>query len=564
MQSMSTRSLLAGCLVGAVLCATSLYSSLKVGISGGGSLMAAALAYALFAKARPLSAHETNMSQTVASGAGTMASAAGLTAAIPALQLLDHEYSAGQLLVWAFAVCGFGACLAAALRGQMLSDVTLPFPTGAATASTIESMCSVGSAGRNMTLLVRAALLAAALVVIAQVPTVARWVAGVEAWPWFVGVPAAYLLAMLFSPMNVGIGGLVGVRIGASLLLGAVLAWGVLGRYVVQHEWVEAGQLRGWLLWPGVALLLGESLTKVGFMVPSFRRALSSGLGAADVTSTGPEDTQIPKLWWVGGLVASAVCTALAALWLFEVPLHLTALAFLLSSVLAVPAMRATGETDVAPSGPLAKTTQLLYGVLAPHQAATNVAAAAVTVAGSAQACDLMHDLKTGQILGTPPRQQFLAQLLGSLSGAALCVPMYLLLTRGLTIGSTELPAPGATSWAAVAEVATRGVAGLPPHADVAIAVGLVVGAALALGSRRKTLRDYLPSGMALGIAFLLPAPVSVAIFAGACLFAWRSKKGASVEANGTVAAGLITGEACAGVAVAGVLALGRWLGFGG
>ena len=96
MQSMSARSLLAGCLVGAVLCATSLYSSLKVIISGGGSLMAAALAYALFAMARSLSAHETNMSQTVASGAGTMASAAGLTAAIPALQLLGHEYSAGQ------------------------------------------------------------------------------------------------------------------------------------------------------------------------------------------------------------------------------------------------------------------------------------------------------------------------------------------------------------------------------------------------------------------------------------------------------------------------------------
>lgn len=548
--------------MGVVLCATNLYTGLKVGITGGGSLMAAALAYALLARSRQLSANEINLAQTLATGAGAMASAAGLTTAIPALQTLGHQYSWAQLLGWALAVCGFGACVAAALRVRMLSDPSLPFPTGTATASTIQSMCASGSAGRGIQLLVRSALLAAVLVVVAQVPAVKGWTAGMQAWPWFVGLPAAYLLATLLSPMNVGVGGLVGVRIGASLLLGALLAWAVLGPTAQAQGWIEADKVGTWLLWPGVALLVGEALTKLAFMLPVFRRAFASeALESADDSSDDLRADAIPRSWWVVGLATSALLTCLGALWVFGVPVHLTAVAFALSSVMAIAAMRATGETDTSPNGPLAKVTQLAFGALAPGQVATNLAAAGVTMAGTAQACDMMQDLKTGQILGTSPRRQFVVQLLGSALGALLCVPMYLLLTRGLTIGSPELPAPAARSWSAVAAVASQGLAGLPLHAGTAIALGLAVGAALALTSLQSKWRRYAPSGMALGMAFILPPQMSAAIFIGACAFAWQQRRGVSAEDAGTVAAGLIAGEACTGVAVAGVLALAAWFG---
>jgi hypothetical protein len=68
--------------------------------------------------------------------------------------------------------------------------------------------------------------------------------------------------------------------------------------------------------------------------------------------------------------------------------------------VLAIVALRVSGETNVTPVGPMGKVTQLSFAVLDPGNVSTNLMAANVTGGSASQAGDMMHDLKTG----TDPR----------------------------------------------------------------------------------------------------------------------------------------------------------------
>ena len=62
-------------------------------------------------------------------------------------------------------------------------------------------------------------------------------------------------------------------------------------------------------------------------------------------------------------------------------------------------------------------------------------------------------------MLGASPRKQFIAQLWGILSGVAFAVPVYLLFDAAWDIGGadSDLGAPAAIAWKAVAEVMSQG-----------------------------------------------------------------------------------------------------------
>ena len=82
------RAVLVGCLVGSVVSCTNIYIGLKIGWTFGASIISAVLGYSLFTLlGRRLTVLETNITQTAGSAAGSMASAAGLVAPIPALAL---------------------------------------------------------------------------------------------------------------------------------------------------------------------------------------------------------------------------------------------------------------------------------------------------------------------------------------------------------------------------------------------------------------------------------------------------------------------------------------------
>jgi uncharacterized oligopeptide transporter (OPT) family protein len=441
----------------------------------------------------------------------------------------------------------------------------LRFPTGTATAQTIMAMfAEAREAVVKAKVLLFVGLGAGAFTLATyfvpqiEMPPVERL--GIGA----VTTAAAWGFTVYLGPMLFGAGILVGPRVGVSLLLGAIVAWGITGPLVQKLGWAPGAVMafadgpRGWLLWPGVAIMVSEALTALALSWRTFVRALR-GTAAAGRAGAEGDGQAIPNSWWMGGLVIASTGTVLVAWFAFKIPPYMTVIAIALSAVLAVVAVRSTGETDINPVGGMGKVTQLVYGGLSPGNMVTNLMAAGITGAGASQAGDIMHDLKSGKLLGAAPRKQFLAQLVGIGAGVCFCVPAYLLVTSAYEIGGDQLPAPAAHAWRAMAEVLARGFDALPPHAIPAVLMGVVFGALLPILRRIKPIAPYVPSGLAFGIAFIVQAYYSAIIFVGAMvLVLWRLRSSVSAKRlSFAVASGLVAGEGLFGVLKAAMTLIG-------
>ncbi|MCB9674282.1 MAG: OPT/YSL family transporter [Alphaproteobacteria bacterium] len=637
------RAVATGCTLGGIVCAMNIYFGLQTGWSIGGSLIAAILGFSFFrvvtgiTGGEPLTRLEVNIAQTAGSAAGSMTSAAGLLAPIPALRILDQRpLSYFELTLWAASVAWLGVFFAVPLRRQMVLVERLRFPTGTATANTILAMFSEGADALKKSQYMLAFALAAGLFTLANHffgelshPPLEEWIPIA-----ILTVPASYSILLYNSPLMWGAGVLIGPRVAISLLVGALFAWGFLAPFVEWIGWRDrtyvteallvtawkghflkpaevvaladpTGALastadfltgvlprtprdatmdyehgaRGWVLWPGVAIMVADALTSLALswrtILNTFTGAAASG-GSDGALDTSDSSEMIPNSWWMGGLAAAATLTVVSAWYLFAIHPLMTVLAVALSSVLAAIAVRSTGETDINPIGGMGKVTQLVYGGIAPGSVTTNLMTAAITGSGASQAGDMMQDLKTGWLLGASPRKQIIAQLSGITAGIFVCVPIFLLFDAAWDIGGVgeldaagkplkSMPAPAAHAWAGMARVLAQGLDALPTNAEYAVLCGLAFGIAVPVIRKYAKNPVWLPSGLAVGVAFIVHAYFSIAMFAGMVAFQiWRRVDTKSADSLGfAVASGLIAGEGLTGVVTAVLQVLGidrAWL----
>ena len=551
---LSFRAVLTGCILGAVVAAMNISLGLKIGWSLGGSLIAAILGYTFWMPFKRLSVLETNIAQTAGSACGSMASTAGLLSAIPALAMLGTELSWGQLVLWGTAVGFLGVFYAVPLRNQMVVLEKLRFPTGTATANTIQSMHADGEeAVRQAKVLLKFGV-ASGLFALG-----AYFIPQMESPPLkfgVLGLLATWTFKLYLSPVFFGVGGLVGMRVGASMLVGAVVAWGLVGPWA-KSSGLAAGEVmsyadgpRGWLLWPGVALMVMDAFGNLALSWKSILRTFTGGSSANEVSDMEDPKDQIPTLWWMGGLLAGAALAAFVSKSVFDIPVWMTLVAVAMSWILAMIAVRSTGETDINPIGGMGKVTQLTFGALAPGSTTTNLMAAGITSAGASQAGDMMQDLKTGRMLGAAPRKQFIAQCLGIISGIPIATGVYTLYSNVYDIGFDEVnaPAPAAHAWKAMSELLAKGFEALPQGAGVAVAIAGIVGLLLPVVKKilPEAQRGLVPSGLAMGIAFIVPAYYSVAIFLGCVVFGiWKRRSpGQHAGLAFAVASGVVAGDA--------------------
>ena len=196
-----------------------------------------------------------------------------------------------MLAFWLLAVSLVGVVVAASLRNQMILREKLPFPPGIATAETMKQIHSGGrEAHERLKVLFSGIGVSAALKftvdLIADIPKLAPQFAisvGERGQATFANLG----LALDPSLLMVGFGALAGLRIGASALLGSIIAWGILAPYAVTAGWAQAGTadpdvswfgpLVEWLLWPGVTLMVTSALTSFAFSVGGMiRRRLNA------------------------------------------------------------------------------------------------------------------------------------------------------------------------------------------------------------------------------------------------------------------------------------------------
>jgi len=231
-----------------------------------------------------------------------------------------------------------------------------------------------------------------------------------------------------------------------------------------------------------------------------------------------------------------------------------------LTFILAIVAARVSGETGLTPVGAMGKVTQLTFGVLAPGNVSANLMAANVTGGAASQCADLLHDMKTGLMIGASPRQQTYGQFAGVLAGAVFGSLGYVLLVGDaaqlrILSNDPEWAMPAVVQWKAVAELFQGGIENLPPGAVAAMVWGGVYGLLGAILEKvlPKKAAVWVPSPTAVGLAFVIPAYYSVSMAFGGVLAWILAKKYKAWTARFLIvlAAGLIAGDSLTGVGLA-------------
>jgi uncharacterized oligopeptide transporter (OPT) family protein len=559
---LTVRALVGGCLIGSGLAVTNVYMGLKTGFWESGSIVAAVLGFSgMSALGRRRGAMptmlENNLTQSTASAVGAMPAAAGLLGSLPALTMLGYDVPAWSVVAWGAALGVLGVLAAFLLRRRLLVEEALPFPTGVATAEVITAMHKTGRVERpgRAQVLLGSGLLS---VGVTWLRDVSGWLPSVSAFPGrLAGLPASsFTLGFGWSPVMLAIGMMAGLSMGLSMLLGAALAWGVLAPALVREGILVAGQgyerFSEWLIWPGVGLMVGAAVASLGSQARSLLRAARDlrGLGSAGLDAVGPWGVRV-------GLVA-CVAVLVLGLGVFQLPvLHILVALALVLPLCAVCA-RGAGQADISPVAQMGQLTQVASGTLFPGSAELNVAAGSVVAGAAAQTGVSLWSLKAGHLLGASPSRQLLVQLLGVLVGSVVSVPVYLLLVGAHGVGSEALPVPAAHQFRVVAELAAQGFSALPAYAAPAAGIGFAVGALLTLASRGR-LASMVPSGMAMGLGFILPANYAVTIATGAVLVALarRVHPAGAERHTPALGAGAIAGESLTGLTIAALVGLG-------
>ncbi|MCK6511866.1 OPT/YSL family transporter [Myxococcota bacterium] len=590
---LTVRAIATGMFIGALLSLCNIYSGLKIGWGFNMSVTAALLSYGFWQAfssltgSREWNIYENNVNQTAASSAA-MISSAGLVAPIPALTIMTGQsFSWTILSVWVFSVACVGVVVAIGLRRQMLVVDKLPFPSGIATAETLKQMYARGDEAMQRVKMLLGGALAASLAKIA----VAIW--KIKNLPMFGSFPvgakmqAAGISSLSFSQvsfafdpstMMVAVGMLIGLRACVSILLGAVVAWTVVGPYAVEAGFVAYpmraldpwglvtvvdpsasfyGPMLKWLLWPGVSMMVVAALTSFAFSWRSVLAVFQGGRRSDQEVQDRGASHDVPRAWFLSGLVVTLAMSVICQSWLFGIGTGIATFGVLLSFLLAVVAGRVSGETGITPVGPMGKVTQLTFGVLDPGNVSANLMAAGVTGGAASQCADLLHDLKTGALIGASPRYQAIAQFFGVLSGALAGSAAYLLLIpdpKGMLM-TEEWAAPAVAQWMAVAEVFKKGLSNMPPGSLVAIFYAGVAGMILAVLEKvlPKHLKTWVPSPASIGLAFVIPAFYSMSFFFGGIIALAISRLAPKWSERFLIvlAAGVIAGESITGMILA-------------
>ncbi|MFP4057718.1 MAG: OPT family oligopeptide transporter [Candidatus Brocadiia bacterium] len=576
----TAKAVVLGVALSMVLAGANAYLGLLAGMTVSASIPAAVISMGVLRCFRRSNVLENNIVQTAASAGEALA--AGVVFTFPALVILGAWSGFNYLETTVIAGLGglLGVLFTVPLRRALIVEAGLAFPEGVATAQVL----SVGRSGRRGLWAIAGGGALGAAAKLGETG-LELWQGAVEA-AVRVGGSVLYVGTNL-APALVGVGYIVGLRIAALVFLGGAANWLVAIPILAAFSpWpaTEAGEpmsaVQGaTFLWStrtryiGVGAMLVGGLWAVGRLWGSVRRGVASGLAAyrelrekgSAAQERAERDAPMP---WVGLAVGVSAVPLFFVFWHVAGRVGVAAVmavvmlvaGFLFSAVASYMA-GLVGSSNNPVSGVTIAT--ILVSALLLLALGTGAAgpAAAILIGGvvccaAAIGGDSLQDLKTGHLVGATPWKQQVMQGVGVLAAALVVAPILSLLLHAYGIGErtaahpNALAAPQATLMASVA----RGVFARDlPWATIAVGAGLGVGViALDAGLERRGSRFRTPV-LAVAVGVYLPFRLGVAILAGG-LVAAAARRGDHGPAAGRgvlLAAGLITGEALAGILLA-------------
>jgi uncharacterized oligopeptide transporter (OPT) family protein len=388
-------------------------------------------------------------------------------------------------------------------------------------------------------------------------------------------------LRLTLDVAMLGVGGLMGIAVATSVLLGAFVNFVILAPLMIQlgdiaPRVAPSGQVvplsrteivNQWSLWWGVAMMVTGALVSL-LARPELLTSAFKSVGRTRDAGNGTDvlaHIELPlTLSWVGVPVLGLLGATVTHLF-FGVPMFLALISLPLIIVLTVICTNSMALTSWTPTGALSKITQFTMGAIDRSNPASNLLPAGMTSEIAANAANLLSDIKPGYMLGGKPRHQALGHVIGIFAGVLASVPLYFLLflppdANGVrstaTIVSEQFAFPAALQWKGVAEIIAKGLQGLPASAITAMAVAALCAVAIEV-ARLVTRGRFALSSVSIGLGVVLPPEASFAMWVGALLF-WvmglRHKapgtRGHAVWVDGLepVCAGLISGAALMGI----------------
>ena len=581
MPQLTLRSIVTGVVLGGVLSLTNLYVGIRTGWTLGVGITSVILSYAAFkllhrlGLGREMTILENNAMQSIATAAGYMTGP--LIASLPAYMLVTGRLLPGwQMTAWIACLSVLGVLYAFPLKKRFINDEQMPFPEGYAAGVVMDDL-HTGSGAEGLfkakVLGVGAALSAFIQVLRSEkvmhlvrapflaIPEYLDEVVYRFFTPRLAGIPLRDLGVRVDSSIVLlGTGGLMGVKAGASLLIGALLNYLVLAPWMMRLGAIDGTGFRSitrWALWWGVAMMTTSSLfsffSKPSLIVGALRK-LRGRAGGRDVLA----HIELPLRISAWGIpLVGAVVVAMASAF-FDVHWWMAALAIPMVFVFSIIAVNSTGLTSITPTGAMGKLTQLAYGAIAPGNMGTNLITAGITAEVVSNASNLLMDIKPGYMLGAKPRQQAIGHVIGIAAGACAAVPVYSLIVGGdlSRLASDALPMPGAQVWRAVAELLARGFSSLHTTAVWAIVIGAALGLAMEWANLRMAGRFPI-SGVGVGLAAVVTFPDALSMSVGSLVFfilgrtlrtpGTRAHR-TFVENRETLCAGIIAGGALVGI----------------
>jgi putative OPT family oligopeptide transporter len=586
MPELTVKALLLGVVMAIVLGAANAYLGMKVGLTVAATFPAAVVAMAAL---RIFGGNilEENLARTTASVGEALVAGAIFT--IPAFVISGAwaEFNLRDAML----IMGIGGVLGVLfvilLRRPLVVEADLPFPESVAASEIVKA----GQKGQTGAGLVFGAMGIAALwelfknsagIQLIQ-DKASHFIHFGRSTIDLLGRKIEYTGGMLVStpeasPMVMGVGFIVGLRISAVLFCGAVTGWLLLVPLAIflNPELAAIGAETGYAdlaieVWFKQIrpLAVGTMIVSAFYTLYTLRESLMTGVQkvvgafrAGDDSTVVERTEQDLNFKWV-----------LAAIGIMAIPMFLlyryfsastggalvlTVVMLVLGILFAAVAGYLVGLVGASnnPISGLTLSALVISAILMVMMGVTGVAGVAAVLGVAGIVCcaagiagDMMQDFKVGHILGGTPWRMQVGEIIGVVAAAIVLPVLLMVLNQAYTIGSAELPAPQAGLMALMAQGIVGGEMAWP-----LVIVGMLFGVALILIKA--------PAPMLIAVGMYLPFSTTSAVFAGGVVRAildWILKKKKvndeqkiRAENSGIlVASGLIAGQSLMAVLLA-------------
>lgn len=379
-----------------------------------------------------------------------------------------------------------------------------------------------------------------------------------------------------FSMSYIGAGMICSHLVNLSLLLGALLSWGIMWPLIGGREgdWFPSTppessmkSLNGYKVFISIALILGDGIYNFLKVLYLTTKSICARMNKKKRKTFLEDENQslddlrrnqvfaresIP-IWMAcaGYAFASIISIAVIPIMFPELKWYYVVAAYVLAPALGFCNAYGVGLTDM--------NMAYNYGKVALFVLAASVGKDSGVVAGLigcgliksivSISSDLMQDFKTGHLTLTSPRAMLLSQAIGTALGCLVSPLIFFLFYDTFDVGNPqgEYKAPYAIVYRNMALLGTEGFSALPQHC-LQLCYGFfafAVVANLARDLSPKHIGNWVPLPMAMAVPFLVGAYFAIDMCVGSFIvFAYKKANG---EEAGlmvpAVASGLICGD---------------------